>query len=333
MERKVILIFGFSLFLAGLLYYSNVPTASSQGVTVVSKLVDRAPVDDPNAVVWAEAMPIAIPLSAQLISKPRIWEAHVDKVTVRSVNDGNRISYLVEWSAPRESKDLLKHEDFRDAAAVQFPVTAEGQRPYFCMGQEDGTVNIWHWKADWEQDLAGFKDIEDIYPNIAVDTQKALIGAQIDPYPLSPYQDELQPDSEIFLTGKGAGNIFSDAGLREGAIENLVADGFGTLTTSNVQDVQGKGVYSSGSYKVIFSREMSAGDGLARFVPGKYQPVAFAVWNGAEGDRDGMKSVSSWYLTIPGVPTSPLTYILPIAAVVVVAAGELLYLRSRKGGK
>ncbi len=332
---KVIL--AFALLLAGLLYYWNIPGVSSQGPTIVSKLVSAAPVDDPNAAVWAEAVPVDVPLSAQLVTSPRIFEPHVGKVMVRSVHDGNRISFLLEWSAPKASKDLLRHEDFRDSAAIQFAVTAGEQMPYVCMGQQAGAVNIWHWKADWEQDLAGFRDIDDAYPNMAQDAQKPLIGVKTDPYPLSPYQGEEQLDSDIFLTGKDAGNIFSDADLRNGAIENLVAEGFGTSTTSNVQNVRGKGVYSGGNYKVIFSRALSAEDGLAQFVSGKQHPIAFAVWNGAQGDSDGMKSVSSWYLInleapIAPAPIGPAAYILPIIAAVVVAAALFLYLKSRKRG-
>jgi len=31
-----------------------------------------------------------------------------------------------------------------------------------------------------------------------------------------------------------------------------------------------------------------------RFAPGKPVPVAFAIWNGSAGDRDGKKSVTIW---------------------------------------
>ncbi len=332
-RRKIILLFGFFIFLAGLLYYSKVPLASSQTVTIVSKLVDSAPIDDPNAAVWTEATPVDVPLSAQLVTTPRIFEANVGSVAVRSLNDGDRISFLLEWSALKATTDFLRHEDFRDAAAVQFAVTAEPQ-PYFCMGQEDGIVNIWHWKADWEQDLDGLKDIEDAYPNMAADTQKALIGARNDPYPLSPYQGDLQLDSEIYLTGKGAGNIFSDAGLRESAIENLIAGGFGTLTATDVQNIRGKGVYSDGKYRVMFSRKMTTGDGLVQFAVEKLQPIAFAVWSGAAGDRDGMKSVSSWYqVSVEAKKVekiSPLVYLVALLAILIIAAGGYYYLRRVK---
>jgi DMSO reductase family type II enzyme heme b subunit len=42
-------------------------------------------------------------------------------------------------------------------------------------------------------------------------------------------------------------------------------------------------------------REMqSKSDRDTQFTPGQSLPVAFAVWDGAQGDRDGQKAVSVW---------------------------------------
>lgn len=313
MERKITLALGISLLLAGLLYYWNVPTASSQGVTIVSKLVDKTPIDDPEAAVWGQTPVVELPLSAQLITVPRIYEANVKKVSVRSVNDGQRIAFLLEWDASVAASSFMRHEEFRDAAAIQFSVS--DKKPYFCMGQEDGRVNIWHWKADWEKDVAKFRDIADAYPNMAHDG----------------YLEETQKDVETFLTGKGAGNIFSDPTLRKSSVENLVAGGFGTLTTTSVQNVQGKGVYKEGKYRAVFSRAMSTNEKeLLQFEDGKFYPIAFAVWYGAAGDRDGMKSVSSWYWMTVEARRSPLVYLLPIIALLIVSFGEYFYLKQLK---
>jgi complex iron-sulfur molybdoenzyme family reductase subunit gamma len=56
-----------------------------------------------------------------------------------------------------------------------------------------------------------------------------------------------------------------------------------------------KGVYATGTYRVMFRRALRAeGEGAARLAPGGAVPVAFAVWNGSAGDRDGKKSVTIW---------------------------------------
>jgi DMSO reductase family type II enzyme heme b subunit len=45
----------------------------------------------------------------------------------------------------------------------------------------------------------------------------------------------------------------------------------------------------------MFRRSLRAnGQGSVALPPGSIVPVAFAVWNGSAGDRDGKKSVTIW---------------------------------------
>jgi complex iron-sulfur molybdoenzyme family reductase subunit gamma len=61
------------------------------------------------------------------------------------------------------------------------------------------------------------------------------------------------------------------------------------------QKIVARGVYGQGSYEVMFRRTLSAtGEGAVTLRPGNTVPVAFAVWNGSAGDRDGKKSVTIW---------------------------------------
>jgi DMSO reductase family type II enzyme heme b subunit len=54
-------------------------------------------------------------------------------------------------------------------------------------------------------------------------------------------------------------------------------------------------VYEIGSYRVMFRRALNTkGEHAVALEPGVSVPVAFAVWNGAFGDRDGKKSVTIW---------------------------------------
>ena len=43
-----------------------------------------------------------------------------------------------------------------------------------------------------------------------------------------------------------------------------------------------------------FTRALAAEANTIRLEPGDAVPVAFAVWNGSAGDRDGKKSVTIW---------------------------------------
>jgi DMSO reductase family type II enzyme heme b subunit len=45
----------------------------------------------------------------------------------------------------------------------------------------------------------------------------------------------------------------------------------------------------------MFRRTLApSGQGAVALRPGTALPVAFAVWNGSAGDRDGKKSVTIW---------------------------------------
>jgi len=105
----------------------------------------------------------------------------------------------------------------------------------------------------------------------------------------------LQSDP-AFVTGWGAGNIVSDP-QRKSAVEDLSAQGFGTLRARPVieQKIEARGVHGQGSYEVLFRRSLAApGKGAVSLTPDSTVPVAFAVWNGSAGDRDGKKSVTIW---------------------------------------
>jgi DMSO reductase family type II enzyme heme b subunit len=61
------------------------------------------------------------------------------------------------------------------------------------------------------------------------------------------------------------------------------------------QHVSATGVYTTGSYRVVFRRPLKVGgEGNVDLRPGATHPVAFAVWDGSAADRDGKKSITIW---------------------------------------
>ncbi len=79
----------------------------------------------------------------------------------------------------------------------------------------------------------------------------------------------------------------------DGRVQNLFADGFGTLTLAPVQDVSGRGNYANGAWTVVFSRpSKAAASDEAQFDGIDQIPVAVAVWNGSNHERDGFKAVT-----------------------------------------
>ena len=138
-----------------------------------------------------------------------------------------------------------------------------------------------------------FQDLEKIYPNIGIDSYPNLLKAPFE----QPTRNALTMQSDPrFVTAWGAGNIVADP-TRHSAAEDLTAQGFGTLRAHPLKDqeVEATGVYATGSYQVQFTRAFTGiGNTAIRLAPGDRVPVAFAVWNGSAGDRDGKKSVTIW---------------------------------------
>jgi len=104
----------------------------------------------------------------------------------------------------------------------------------------------------------------------------------------------------------------SDPEMRIGSVEDLNANGFSTLTTQAHQDVVGNGLWEpAGSIKggcctgptwrVVYKRALQTSDpNDVQFKSGAAVPVAFAVWDGQNVERDGMKAISTWFsLQIP----------------------------------
>jgi hypothetical protein len=150
------------------------------------------------------------------------------------------------------------------------------------------------WKSERQADLEpAFQDLEKVYPNIGIDSYPNLLVSPTE----QPTGHALTLKSDpTFVTGWGAGNIVSDP-TRLSAAEDLVAQGFGSLLARPLpaQDVEARGVHRTGAYRVVFRRALAGkGERAVTLVPGRTVPVAFAIWNGSAGDRDGKKSVTIW---------------------------------------
>ncbi|MBI4550852.1 MAG: c-type cytochrome, partial [Candidatus Latescibacteria bacterium] len=188
------------------------------------KVVPTTPYDN----AWDGAVAADIPLRPL-----QQRDDYPDRVRVRSLYDGSSISFLLEWDDPTADMRLLLPQDFRDAAAVQFALGPVA--PFFGMGQQGTNVNIWHWKADWQADLAKYVDVEDIYPSVASDQylfQKGMSPAVLGTSSVPAATAQYDP---TYLTGQGVGNLVSNP-FRKSPVEDVNAAGQGTLTSQPSAD-------------------------------------------------------------------------------------------------
>ena len=99
----------------------------------------------------------------------------------------------------------------------------------------------------------------------------------------------------VFNPGRATHNILSDNTLRHSPVEDLNAEGFSTLTTQADQDVEGSGNWSNNRWAVVFKRTLTTDDpNDTQFTAGK-TPIAFAVWNGSNKERNGQKGVTRFH--------------------------------------
>ena len=268
----------FAAFAAAIvLTLGDMRLASSQTITLVAKQAEvEVPLDDPFDDVWDGANPIEAPLSGQQVAKPKGGGDRT--VTARALHDNDRLYVLLEWQDDTEDLQVSRLTEFTDAAAVQFPVSEGESVPSFCMGDPTAPVNVWQWKGAWQNDIdQGYVDIQDAYPNIVVDTY--------------PFEDE-----DVFYPARSVGNAFAETN-RTTPVDNLLAGSFGTLTQADDQIVDGSGEWRDGSWRALFARDLDAGEDYSRFSVNESTNVAFAVWDGAENERNGTKSVSQ-FLTL-----------------------------------
>lgn len=237
-----------------------------------------------NDNVWKTAAPYKQPLQRQFLVDPKPADVGVKEVLVQSVHDGKYIAFRLVWKDAARN-DNPKIMNFSDSAALQFPVKKEPLPEYF-MGEPEKPVHILHWRAWRSADRKhGFQTVKTAYPNMVVDLY------QFD-YPVQGKGTEkTQAEKDIFIPGKAAGNPLSVP--HKEIIEELSAEGSGTLKSMNIENTSGEAEWKNGEWIVVFRRPLAVDDpGSVRFKPGEKMPVAFAVWEGGRKESAGRKSVS-----------------------------------------
>ncbi|MEQ1655672.1 MAG: ethylbenzene dehydrogenase-related protein [Nitrospira sp.] len=257
-SRPLLLLFLFILVTAGLFVGFDVPLVSSEGMMIRARLVEGELPVGPEDAAWAKVAPMTLPLSGQVITRP-VWpEPTARALTVRSLHNGTEIAFLLEWQ-DNTKNDRLTPGTFRDGVAIGLPL---GDAPaFFCMGQLDHYINIWHWKADWQSDIDR---------RAAKTSEKSKDGVR----------------------------TFEVIPRRVSSVEDLIGGGFSTLTTKEKQGrVQGKATWKDGVWHVVMRRPLVSEEqeNEAKLVPGRVQTVSFAVWNGENKERNGQKAVAPWF--------------------------------------
>lgn len=266
-----------ALLVAVALQVSGTNPAAAQTTVIGAWRVTENPGLDGTSPMWQGLPPVWVAMTPQQTTPPMGGE--VGRMAVRAVHWEGQLFVMLEWADPTPDLDVSRPESFTDAAAIQFPAEAGTAVPAICMGQADGAVNIWQWRAAAESGFPG----DDL-------------AAHVDMYPST---------EDLFYPARAAGNPMA---VGDHPVQNLVAGGFGSLAPVESQVVDGHGVHHNGTWTVVMSRSMDA--------PGELQPAfsnqagidtALAVWNGSLGHRNGIKSVSAFVQLRPTSEPPPAT--------------------------
>jgi hypothetical protein len=223
----------------------------------------------PASEAWQKIAPAVVPLIPQDMVEPRQLAPTTPQVSVRALTDGTKLALLLEWT-DATADDVVKPAEF--TADVPAPQMGEPGRP----------VEVTYWRASWQAVVDGRPDtVRALYP-----------GASVDHYPFEapPLKDDPaagQAMAKRYAPAVAAGNEMAERRTRP--VEDLVAEGPGTLSPAPRQESTGSGKRTPNGWAVMLVRPLP--ESLA---VGKRSQVAFAVWDGARGEVGARKMRSVW---------------------------------------
>ena len=254
------------------------PPTSTAEVVVASR--PSLP-SDPNDSAWNDVPIHVAALIPQDLVEPRLLKPSTAEVRVRAITDGTRIAIRLDWTDATKD-DLPGPARFSDACAVQFPAKLAAEMPAPQMGEKGKPVEITLWRAAWQAVVDGRGDtIKDIYPSAAVDHY---------PFQAASLEKGSPPQREMetrYSPARALGNRMS--GPRERPVEDLMAEGPGTLTTVPPASSDGRGRRTDTGWSVLITRPLPEG-----LTPGRRSQAAFAVWQGVDQEAGARKMRTGW---------------------------------------
>ena len=217
---------------------------------------------NPEAAFWSAAdapVKVNVELGPQMITNPKWPDPSIKSVNISAARNKDTLAIHLEWQDDSVDHRYGPSANYTDQAAVMFPLSGNSIPP-ISMGVSDEPVNVWQWRAMWE-----------INPTSAKEEGKHARSGFDSGIPAVTFEK------------------------RDSPVEDLNAEGFSTLTTQDEQNVSGKGLWKNNMWKVVYKRSLTSPDnGDVQF---KHSvPMAVAIWNGGNRERNGQKGIAGWLL-------------------------------------
>jgi hypothetical protein len=253
------------------------PVSATEVVAIPSASIPL----DPRDPAWEEAPEHPAKLLLQDLVEPRLMNASTPEVRVKAVSNGVDIAFRLEW-ADTIKNDLPGAGRFVDECAVQVPTKIEPNVPAPQMGELGKPVEITLWRADWQATVDGRGDtIKDIYPNASIDHYPYEAGSLEKG---SPAQTEM---ASRYAPARALGN--NRTGPRGTPIEDLIAEGPGSITPSASAGSKGHGIWTEKGWGVVICRRLPQG-----LTPAARSQIAFAIWEGSHKEVGARKMRTGW---------------------------------------
>ena len=256
---------------------ARAPVMAPDVVAIMSETLPS----DPGDAAWNAAPEHVAKLLLQDLVEPRMQVASTPEVRVRALAANGEMAIRLEWPDP-SADDLPGAGRFNDGCAIQVPQRPAAAIPDPQMGMVGNGVAISFWRADWQATVNGRGDtIRDLYPN-----------ALIDHYPFeAPSLQKGSPEQQQLATQYAPADAMGNrrGGARTSAVEDLIAEGPGTLSPAPATRSRGHGVRTPAGWSVVIARPLP--EGLAVKAPSQ---IAFAVWEGAKQEAGARKMRTGW---------------------------------------
>jgi ethylbenzene dehydrogenase len=247
---------------------------------VVARPASAMPLDS-NDAAWSRAPEHVAKLLPQDLVEPRLMKPSTDEVIIRALATATEIAFRLQWVDPVPN-DTPGPASFLDGCAVQIPSKLDTEPPDPQMGQAGRPVEVTFWRADWQASVNGRPDdIRSLYPNATVDHY---------PFNAKPLESGSTGQKEFarrYAPADAVGN--RRVGPREFPVEDLTAEGPGTVRPLPSSRSRGNGVRTKEGWSVVLVRKLP--DGLA---PRVRTQVAFAVWEGSRQEVGSRKMRTGW---------------------------------------
>lgn len=236
---------------------------------------------DPNDAAWRNAPEHVAKLLLQDLVEPRLMKPSTAEVRVQAISNGTEVAFRLSWLDPTVN-DQTGPGRMVDSCAIQLPQVTGKDSPAPQMGEAGRVVEITMWRADWQAYVNGRGDtIRDIYPNAAIDH-----------YPFDAQSLEKGSAAQAEMAKRYAPATAVEnrrVGPRKTPVEDLVANGPGSLSPNPTGTSDGRGSRSKDGWAVVIQRRLPE-----RLSPKVRSQVAFAVWQGSQHEAGARKMRTGW---------------------------------------